>query len=134
MKNTSVLFTILLSFAFANSFAQKPKLTLGDLPITTGTDGKAVPFYTTSDRIIKAGKLVVNTPNLEVVSYTFSIMAGDGMRGPIVVKGAELTDKIIGWIKETKGPGVKVFFDDIKVKEADGLVRPVAPMTFKYDQ
>jgi len=134
MKKTVLLLSILFSFAFTASFAQKQVVTLGDLPANTRTDGKATPIYTTSDRIIKAGKLVMNLPNSEVVSYTFSIMKGDGMRGPITVKGAQLTDKVINWIKETKGPGVKVFFDEIKVKEKDGLVRPVAPMAFKYDQ
>jgi hypothetical protein len=110
-------------------------VTLGDIPAGIKTDGKISPSYTTSDRIIRNAKLVSKGIECEVVSYEFSITVGKNYWGPIKATGAQLTKEMINRIKETKGPGVRVFFDDIKVKlKQDGMVRNKGSLAFKYDQ
>ena len=133
MKKITPLLAILFSFAFANSIAQTPTVMLGDMPANTTKDGKMMPVYTTSDRIIKAGKLIPGNPEDKVESYLFSVAIGTDMWGPFEGKGAQLSDKMINRLKETKGPGVRVFFDDIKVKQ-EGVVKMAHPLSFKYDQ
>ncbi len=135
MKKLSYLLAVLFSFAFASSFGQDLSVTLGDIPAGIKTDGKISPSYTTSDRIIRNAKLVSKGIECEVVSYEFSITVGKNYWGPIKATGAQLTKEMINRIKETKGPGVRVFFDDIKVKlKQDGMVRNKGSLAFKYDQ
>ncbi len=133
MKKIPLLLAFLFSFAFANSFGQVPTVTLGNIPANAKKDGKMVPVYTTSDRIIQAGKLKPGNPSDKIESYLFSVATGSEMWGPFEGKGAQLSDKMISRLKETKGPGVLVFFDDIKVKQG-GVVKMARPLSFKYDQ
>ncbi len=133
MKKIGLLIALLITFGFGTSFAQGAVVTLGDIPANKTADGKIATAYTTSDRIVKAGKLVASNAGDEIVSYLFSVAIGTDMWGPFEGKGAQLSDKMISRLKETKGQGVKVFFDDIKVKRG-GLIKLALPLSFKYDQ
>ena len=133
MKKIGLLLALLISFGFATSFAQGVVVRLGDIPANKTADGKISTAYTTCDRIVKDGKLVTTETGDEIISYLFSVAIGTDMWGPFEGKGPQLSDKMISRLKETKGPGVKVFFDDIKVKRS-GVVRMALPLSFKYNQ
>ena len=132
MKGLALIFTVLFWFSVLSSHAQEAVVRVGDIPANTFKDGKMSVEQTTRDRIIRAGKLVAR-PDCEIVSYTFSLTRGDQMFGIVAVKRAVFPDKVINWLNDTKGPGIKVLFDEIKVKQ-DGLIRTAHPIALKYDQ
>ncbi len=76
----------------------------------------------------------MNLHGCEIESYYFMIKTGPGtVRGPIEVKGSSLTPAIIKMIKETKGPGIYVYFDDIHAKY-NGKSFIGNAVVIKYDQ
>ena len=131
MKGVALIFAILFGFSVLSSHAQEAVVRVGDIPVTF-KNGKISVEQTTRDRIIRAGKLVARA-DCVIVSYTFSIMKGDNMWGPVKVRGGLFTTDMVNHLKETKGPNVNVVFDEIKVKQ-DGLTRSSHPIALKYDQ
>ena len=138
MKKITFFFAILFSLAFSYAFAQNnaskgPIITLKGLQAPEMKDGKQQPIYTTSDYITKNPSLVSNDPNVEVMEFTAGVGVGKEYTGPFEIKGNTLTQQVIDVIKKTKGPGVLVFFENIKVKD-HGFIRPYTPVILKYDQ
>ena len=130
------LFLVVIVMQFAlHSFAQDPHISLGNIPDNpVAINGKESAIKTTRSQMIANDKLVMNVPGYEIKHYSFTLKSGtDIIYGPVDVKGAKLTADIINAIKKAKGPGVYIYFDDLKVKEPDGLIRSCRSMIFTFD-
>jgi len=128
------LVVIMMQFALP-SFAQDPRITLGNIPNNyESVNGKEPATKTTRSQMIANDKFVANMPGNEVRSYSFMLKSGiDIIYGPVNVKGAQLTPDIISEIKKSKGTCIYAYFDEIKVKTPDGLIHTYSPMVFTFD-
>jgi hypothetical protein len=137
MKKATFLLALLISFLSMRSLAQSsagsaPVVTLGTIEASKVQDGKMVPTFTTTERIIRGAKFVANPAGI-VTSYSFSIAANGNTFGPIEVNGAALSEQVVNKIKETKTVGVKVYFDNIHVSY-NGKDVVANPVILRYDQ
>ncbi len=137
MKKATLFLALLVSMLSMRSFAQGsaalvPTVTLGSIEASKIENGKAVPTFTTTDRIIRSAKFMAK-PNGVITGYSYTIAAGGNTYGPYEVKGAELTEQVISKIKETRTMGVSLFFDKIHVNY-NGKEVVANPIALKYDQ
>lgn len=117
---SGLLLVFLLPFMPGLEVAQAQKIpivTLGHIPRQTTKDGKVIPTPTTRAKVLQFYMLLGDQPNCRITEYKISILApGKGFWGPMYISGPELTDTIKKKIKETDGPGVKIYISDVKMR------------------
>ena len=136
MKKYLLLATALLfadtSIAQSNNKKEDISIQFGDTRPNATANGKPGATYTTKAEILRNPRFMTSM-NIEVVEFTVSLMPkGKDFIGPFTVKGAELPENVKARIQETDSR-TKVFFENIRVKTADGLIRSVNPFIMEYD-
>ncbi|MCF8448334.1 MAG: hypothetical protein K9G49_00570 [Taibaiella sp.] len=140
MLRILLLFIVFLSSALhPPSMAQDakqrvPLISLGRISRPEVKNGKMIPTPTTRQQILKNSLLLADVNNCRVTEYKFTILApGKGFYGPIYVTGSELTDSIKNKIKQTDGPDVKLYIEEIKMNYR-GTIMDASSIAVKYDQ
>ncbi len=133
-----LLFAWLLPGVFNPGNAQEvkqkiPVISLGRIAPPEIKNGKMIPTQTTRQAILKNALLLADVNNCRVTAYKFSIIApGKGFYGPLYIAGPELTDSIKTKIKETDGPDVKIYIEDVKMNYR-GTIMDANSVTLIYD-
>ncbi len=111
-----------------------PIIRLGLLPIPEMKNGKSLPIVTTRYRVLKNALLTADVNNCRVTSYKFSMIApGKGFYGPVYVSGGDLTDSMKRVIRNTDGPNVKLYFEEIRMLYR-GDTMDANPVYIQYDE
>ncbi len=135
--NNTFLFVLALAFAapaIAQQHTKVPVITLGRIRKPEVKDGKIIPTPTTRQQILKYNQLLADEVNCRVTEFKCTMIApGMPLYGPIYVSGPELTNGIIQKIKDTDGPGVKLYIEDIKMNYR-GTIMDAAPVVVTYDE
>jgi len=127
-----IVFPLLLVCIFSeNSFSQntaaKPFLKFGNVP-PIGTN----VIITDYDMVLSNPQFICTGG--EVISFILSFQPrAKDFVGPFKTKGDRLTDEEIAVFKRLRYERVErvqVFFEEIKIKKPDGLIRTAAPLTF----
>lgn len=136
----SKLFTCLLLLTAALQAAGQdipqrvPVITLGRIKTTDYKNGKPLPAATTRTQILKNSMLIADLNNCRVTEYKFSMIAPNrGFYGPVYVEGAELPDSLKTVLKNTPGPGVKLYFEEVKMLYR-GSTMSANPVYLQYDE
>ena len=124
MKKIVLLFVIFISCAGLQTYAQAPKVRLGNIESATAT----------CDQILSFPRLLIMNPTCVVKSFSMSFRTqGDKVFGPYKASGPELTDEQIKLIKEFKGMSTKIVIEDIKSSCKGGPETTLAPIVVTYD-
>lgn len=111
-----------------------PIISLGRIRPPEIRNGKPVPTPSTKLNVLKLPMLVADLNNCRVVSYKFAMIApGKAFYGPIYVPGADITDSLKSVIRHTDGPGVKLYFEDIRMLYR-GDTLDANPVYIQYDE